>query len=368
MKTKKRTRISALALVVVLAFSIMADSGICTQAQAATLLAAYSFNQSDGASTAKDLNDTYKTNADSGYLAASGKYSSSSRLYASVNSPSDSSYRKLEWSKDSDYSYNGSAQKAMPIMAASKKNPWGTAPYFLIKTSTSGFEDITFAFRIGGTKKGPKEYKLQYSLNGNTYTDISNTNITLKANKTLYDFTFSLPSSTEDQSQLYLKIVAASAATIEGSTLTADTESGEAAINTITISGTAATTKATPAPTVKPTINATAKPSTSSNNSSSASSNNINAGTTTAPSGEVKSLSSPKLTTYKAGSKTIKGTAPKKSTVTVKIGKVKYTATASKKGSFKVKLKTKLKKGKSIKVYASKSGYNNSKTKSYKVK
>lgn len=365
MKCKKNNRIAAFALVFVLAGSIFSGTFAGVHSSAATALAIFTFSQSDGVNTAKDLNDTYKANADSGYPAASGKYSSASKLFASVNSPSDDSYRKLEWSKDSSYTYNGAVQKAMPIMIASTKNPWGSSPFFLIKTSTKDYENLSISFRIGGTKKGPKEFKLQYSLNGTKFNDISNTAVTLKTNKTLYDFTFSLPKSTNDQSALYLKVVASSTATIEGSTLTADAVSGESAINNITLSGTASSSssKETAAPTTRPSVSSTTRPTTNSSVS-----NNDSSALTSPGYISTKKLAVPKLTSYKKGTKYIKGTAPKKSKVTVTVGKKKYTASVTKKGTFKVKLTRRLKIGKTIKVFATSNGYADSKTKTFKVK
>ncbi|MDE6625183.1 MAG: hypothetical protein K2K56_02295 [Lachnospiraceae bacterium] len=81
----------------------------------------------------------------------------------------------------------------------------------------------------------------------------------------------------------------------------------------------------------------------------------------------VGKLSAPKLKSYKAGSKKITGTAVKGAKITVKVGKKTYTATA-KNGKFTVKLKSKLKKGTTIKIKATKSGYTASKTVTYKVK
>lgn len=78
-------------------------------------------------------------------------------------------------------------------------------------------------------------------------------------------------------------------------------------------------------------------------------------------------LAAPKLKTYKAGTKKITGTAVKGAKVTVKVGKKSYTATA-KNGKFTIKTKSALKKGNTIKVKATKSGYQASKTVSYKVK
>ncbi len=83
---------------------------------------------------------------------------------------------------------------------------------------------------------------------------------------------------------------------------------------------------------------------------------------------KAKKLKAPKLKKYKRGSKKVSGTAPKKSTVTVKIGKRKYTKKATAKGKFSIRLKTKLKKKTRIKIYATKKGYKKSRTVTYKVK
>lgn len=77
-------------------------------------------------------------------------------------------------------------------------------------------------------------------------------------------------------------------------------------------------------------------------------------------------LDAPKLKSYKAGAKKITGTAVKGSKVTVKIGKKSYTATVKKK-TFTIQLDSALKKGQTIKVKATKSGYTQSKTVTYKV-
>lgn len=77
-------------------------------------------------------------------------------------------------------------------------------------------------------------------------------------------------------------------------------------------------------------------------------------------------LDAPKLKSYKAGAKKITGTAVNGSKVTVKVGKKSYTATVKKK-KFTIKLDSALKKGQTIKVKATKSGYTQSKTVIYKV-
>ena len=82
----------------------------------------------------------------------------------------------------------------------------------------------------------------------------------------------------------------------------------------------------------------------------------------------VKTLSSPKLKSYKRNKKKITGTATKGCTVKVKVGKRTYTVKTNNKGKFTVKLKARLKKKQKITIYATMKRYKNSKSKTYKVK
>ncbi len=312
-----------------------------------TDIASFTFTRPAGSESDNDLNDTYKTNADSGYYASSGRYKLSAKLYASVAGTS-SDNRKLEWSTDNDYSYNGILQNATPVMAAGTNNPWGSSPYFLITTSTKGYENLRLSFRIGGSKKGPRSYKVQYSRDNKIYTNISGTAFSLAMNKTLYEYSFGIPAAASDCSMLYIRIIAAGTQTISGGSLSDEPTGGEAAINNISLKGTAITSSQTTVTT----------PSTSTSQQSSTDDTSISS---------VKKLKTPVLTSYKKGKKVIRGTSVKKSRVTVTVGAKKYTVKANKKGKFKIKLKKKLKKGTIIKVYASKSGYTTSNTGTYRI-
>lgn len=329
-------------------------------ANAATLvdLATFSFGKADGPSTAKDLNDTYNTNADTGYSPKSGKFTTS-KLFASLRSPEEKAFKKLEWTGKSSYLYNGKMY-IMPVMESSQNNPWGKNPYFYVRTSSKGYEKIRFSFLLGGSKKGPKSFKVQYSTDGKTYKDVSGSSIDLATNKKMFSYSYDLPDAVSNATTLHLRIISTSTTTIEGGSYATVTTSGESAINNVSIKGMAIQAATKPTPTAAP--KATTAPSSSNSNSGSSGSSTSKTTTT------LKTLSTPTLSSYAAGSKTIKGKALKKAKVTVKVGKKTYTATASKKGSFKVKLSKKLKKGNKIKVYATKAGYKQSKTKKYTVK
>lgn len=80
-----------------------------------------------------------------------------------------------------------------------------------------------------------------------------------------------------------------------------------------------------------------------------------------------KSISVLKLTKYKKGTKKISGKTIGKATVKISVGKKTYKAKSNGKGTFTIKLKSKLKKKASIKMTVSKSGYK-TKSKTFKVK
>lgn len=173
-------------------------------------------------------------NTTDGYIATAGANHSAAKLFASIDG---SSNRKLEWSKDM-YKYKDSSETLAPAMTAGKKNLWGTAPYFIVKCPTTGYKSITFTAYIGGTKSGPANYKLQYSTDGTTYTDVA-TASAISDNKNLASATFSaiaLPEAAADIDMLYLKMITTDNVTISGGAYSG-TSSGEAAINDVKICG-----------------------------------------------------------------------------------------------------------------------------------
>lgn len=79
------------------------------------------------------------------------------------------------------------------------------------------------------------------------------------------------------------------------------------------------------------------------------------------------SLQAPRITSYKAAKKLLKGKAAAKCRVILKVNRKKYTAVAGSRGNFRMKLKKKLKNGDSMKLKGKKDGVT-SKTVAYKMK
>ncbi len=273
----------------------------------------------------------------------------------------------LNWNADNNsYLYEGNNIDKIAVLGASETAPWGNEPHFLFKLSTEACEDISFSFKLGGTKKAPRNFKLQYSLDNNQFIDIENAALSLENNKILYNYSFNLPNEASNQSVLYVRLIASDTAAIDNSLESyIGLTGGELAVTDITFNAAkvpdaSVTPTETPVtePTVAPTVSPTVAPTAPSAVTP-----------TIAPQVSTgKKLNAPVLKKYKKNTKLLKGNAVKKCKITVKVGSKKYTVTATKKGKFTVKLKSKLKKGTKIKLYATKSGYKKSKTVTYKVK
>lgn len=193
-------------------------------------LAVFEYTASTGTADGDDLSNGDEIE---GYNATSGIMQASAKLSASVNGEDP---RKLEWSNG--YSYGDSSNAMVPVMSAGKKNLWGKNPYFEVKCSTQGYENIKFSAKINGTKPGPANYKLQYSLDNIHYSDVV-TARTITQNKSLQDNLFdnvSIPEAS-DRVIVYFRMIATNTATIGGNDFY-KSNSGEAAINDIIILGT----------------------------------------------------------------------------------------------------------------------------------
>lgn len=175
------------------------------------------------------------------YTATGGENQSSSNLYASVNAKDNA---KIKWSGTADLYKNTSTSVTpdqSPVMSTSKTDglAWGQYPYFETVVSTAGYEGIKFSAKLGGTKKGPKSWKLQYSLNGTTYTDIDSSTYSIAANKAMeqaFD-NVALPSVCDNQKAVYIRAVVCDNVAINGVNTVIDQLSGDASINNIAVTG-----------------------------------------------------------------------------------------------------------------------------------
>lgn len=178
-----------------------------------------------GAVMEANLKDNGYGDKDTGYLATSGD----GLLFASVNG---TDARKLEWSKD-DYDGNG----LQAVVTGGNLNPWAEGAYIEVKVSTVGYEAVCFEALIGGTNKGPKDFALQYSADGVTYTDTGDT-YAITDNKQLENaFDVQLPADAAGQETLYIRLKVASDKTIGGEVNLYGYTGGETAIGRLAVTG-----------------------------------------------------------------------------------------------------------------------------------
>ena len=152
-------------------------------------------------------------------------------------------YRSLKWS-DEDY-LDGDQNTIVPILEPKQEvndGKWGAngEVYFQLETSTRQYHNLMFSASIGATKKGACYYKLQYSLDGTTFSDIIGSETGLSKNKTLEPLyqDYSLPRTLDNQRKLYIRIIVNSDRTVSGDSGFFGGTSGEIAINHIKLTAT----------------------------------------------------------------------------------------------------------------------------------
>ncbi|MBR3737209.1 MAG: hypothetical protein IKN26_00580, partial [Eubacterium sp.] len=175
------------------------------------------------------------------YNATAGQYSAGAKLTASVNAADAA---KIKWSGIGEEYKNGSAsgKAQVPVMGTSKNDnlAWGEYPYFETSVSTKQYENISFSARLGGTKKGPSTWKLQYSFDGINYNDVASSTYLINDNKDMQQ-AFSdvkLPETCSDRDVVYIRAVVCDNVAINGINAIIGELSGDAAINNVEITGT----------------------------------------------------------------------------------------------------------------------------------
>ena len=189
-----------------------------------------SFRFENGQS-AKPLDKSYGS-FDTGYYPTHGSIENA-RLKAFLDSDTSTG---LIWSAPE---YAGS-QSVVPTVQATAENGWKNQeenPAFIqIELPMTGYTNAAFSAKLAATKKGPKNYKLMYSLDGTEYKELGR--YSLQSNKKLEQAFDNIPLPTEcDNSEtVYLRIAVANNETVGGLSLTDNPASGEFAIQDIVVS------------------------------------------------------------------------------------------------------------------------------------
>lgn len=218
------------------------NCSISTEQKPAGLVKSIASWNYDYSAASEALVTADETGATYYYTATSGQNADTAMLTASVNATSAA---KIKWSGNADQYVNTSTTVSpdqTPVMGTSKTDlfSWGEYPYFETTVSTIRYENIYFSAKLGGTKKAPRSWKLQYSIDGEDYTDVDGASYTITANKNM-ELAFDnvlLPAICNNRPELHIRIVAYENAAINGIDTIIGSLSGDAAINNIVVIGT----------------------------------------------------------------------------------------------------------------------------------
>ncbi|MCX7841965.1 MAG: S-layer homology domain-containing protein [Clostridia bacterium] len=110
--------------------------------------------------------------------------------------------------------------------------------YWRIQTSTKGMSDLSLFWRMRSSSTGPKNFKVQYSLDSTTWTDVPNSSIAVpNAGSITADtnlFSASLPNGAENKETLYIRWIMTSNDSAGGATVGSG---GTHQINNIILNG-----------------------------------------------------------------------------------------------------------------------------------
>jgi 2',3'-cyclic-nucleotide 2'-phosphodiesterase (5'-nucleotidase family) len=117
--------------------------------------------------------------------------------------------------------------------------PWsGETPYWKVAVSTKGYQDITLSSKQYSSNTGPRDFKVQYSLDDSTWVDVAGANATVAANWTSGVLAnVGLPSEVNDKDVVYVRWLKTSNTGANGSPLAS---TGTSRIGLIEFQGTIA--------------------------------------------------------------------------------------------------------------------------------
>jgi hypothetical protein len=120
-------------------------------------------------------------------------------------------------------------------------NEWTTGDYFQFQVSSVGYEDLTVSFDSVRSGTGPASFKIQYSIDGSSFTDFSNYTVlenispnnwtsSTPIGTTSFSFNFSSITALDDDASIFFRLT---------STVTPSNVAGTARIDNVLIAATA---------------------------------------------------------------------------------------------------------------------------------
>lgn len=128
--------------------------------------------------------------------------------------------------------YNGTNGQTCYGWNSVGNDSWVTSAF-----STAGYINLTGSFQMkANTNLGPRDFKVQYSLNGSIWNDAV-TGSTFSLTKSLLTYNFSLPSACDNKSTVYVRWVQNSTYQLNGNTPIGSSSTNNASLKGISIAG-----------------------------------------------------------------------------------------------------------------------------------
>lgn len=116
-------------------------------------------------------------------------------------------------------------------------NSVGSDAWVTSAFSTEGYISLSGSFQMkANTNLGPRDFKVQYSLNGSSWTDVE-TGAVVVLNSTFGTYNFSLPSVCDNKSTLYVRWVLNSTIRLDGGALSPTNTTHNASLKGVSIAG-----------------------------------------------------------------------------------------------------------------------------------
>jgi hypothetical protein len=106
-------------------------------------------------------------------------------------------------------------------------NGWAVGDFFQFAVSTTGYQNILISYDQAGTTRGPRNFFLEYSMDGNTFTKfgsdyavgLGNWSSTVASTTNSFSFNLSSVAAINNQSTVYFRLVDDSTVAIGGGTV-----------------------------------------------------------------------------------------------------------------------------------------------------
>ncbi|SDZ61763.1 Endonuclease YncB, thermonuclease family [Evansella caseinilytica] len=126
---------------------------------------------------------------------------------------------------------NGSGSRAIA------SNGWNNSEesFWMISLNTAGYESVTLSSRQYGSNTGPRDFKVEYSLDGSIWEEVAHSTITVASNwSSGYLNGAVLPAKANNQEQVFIRWINTSNASVSGGTIGA---AGTSRIDDVTVTG-----------------------------------------------------------------------------------------------------------------------------------